>query len=141
MSQPTPDNQLLRHPFFEGVAGQPEFTDCINAIDRAKSMIVLCNALKLSEEDGGLTSEEAFGFYWGRVLTSNALEYVSARLVELNSERGGKQKQTSACLSALFKSLPAIGHENREELLNHTAARLSISRLDVEELIESVAET
>ncbi|MCG8314883.1 MAG: hypothetical protein MI976_16865, partial [Pseudomonadales bacterium] len=62
-------------------------------------------------------------------------------LVELNSERGGKQKQTSACLSALFKSLPAIGHENREELLNHTAARLSISRLDVEELIESVAET
>ncbi|MEW8626586.1 MAG: hypothetical protein AB2551_12595 [Candidatus Thiodiazotropha sp.] len=141
MNQPTPDNQLLRHPFFEEVTGQPDFTDCINAIDRARSMIVLCNTLKLGEEDGGLTSDEAFGFYWGRVLTSNALEYVSARLVELNSERGEKQRQTSACLSALFNSLPAIGNENREELLNHTATRLSVSRLEVEELIESMAET
>lgn len=141
MSQPITDNHLLRHPFFEEVTGQPNFTDCINAIDRARSMIMLCNALKLSEEDGGLTTDEAFGFYWGRVLTSNALEYVSARLVELNSESGERHRQASAYLSALFNSLPDIAYENREDLLNHTAARLSVSRLEVDGLIESMAET
>ena len=59
--------------------------DCINAIARAKSMIALCDAWRLDEEEGSLLPDAAFGFYWVRVFTRNALAYTSTRLVELDS--------------------------------------------------------
>lgn len=101
-------------------------------------MIALCDALKLDEEEGGLTPDAAFGFYWVTVLTRSALAYVSARLVALDRENEEGDKQTSAYLSALSRSLSTIGPEHREHLLNHTAARLNLTRPEVDQFIEGM---
>jgi hypothetical protein len=83
---------IPRHPFFESVDNQANFTECINAIDRVRSMIDLCSCLKLEEEHAGLTSDAAYGFYWITVLMQSTLTYVSKRLVILNMEKGEKYK-------------------------------------------------
>ena len=141
--QPTTASQkanpeLPPHPFFEAVNNPPNLTDCINAIDRAHSLIALCDALKLDEEEGGLTPDAAFGFYWLTVLTRSALSYVTTRLVALERENKERDKQASLYLSALCHSLPTIGSDHYEHLLDHTAARLNLARSEVDEFIEGM---
>lgn len=128
--------ELPPHPLFEAVNDPPNLTDCINAIDRAHSMIALCDALKLEEEEGGLTPDAAFGFYWVTVLVRSALSYVSTRLVALDHENKERDHQTSLYLSALCRSLPTIGSDHYEHLLDHTAAHLSLARSEVDQFIE-----
>ena len=101
-------------------------------------MIALCDALKLDDDEGGLSPDAAFGFYWVTVLTRSALTYVSTRLVILGRENEGQFKQTSAYLSALSRSLPSIGPEHREHLLNHMAALLNVTRPEVDQFIEGM---
>jgi hypothetical protein len=124
------------HPFFETVNDPPNLTDCINAIDRAYSIIALCDALKLDEKEGGLSPDATFGFYWVTVLVRSALSFVSARLVALDHESKERDNQTSLYLSALCRSLPSIGSDHYEQLLDHTAARLSLARSEVDQFIE-----
>ncbi|MES9853632.1 MAG: hypothetical protein ABW170_17585 [Candidatus Thiodiazotropha sp. L084R] len=139
MNHQRPNPALPPHPFFETVNNPPNLTDCINAIDRAYSMIALCETLKLDEEEGGLSPDAALGFYWVTVLTRSALSYVSARLVALDRENERRCKQTSAYLSALCRSLTTIGPEHRGHLLNHMATRLNVSRSEVDQFIEGMA--
>ena len=141
MSQAFTDHDLLRHPFFEAVPGQPNFTDCINAIDRARSVMALCDALKLDEEEGGLPPDAALGFYWLTVLARNALAYVSTRLVELEHEHQATHQQSSACLTALLESLQTLGGEHRERLLNQAAKQMKLTRREIDRLIEALTET
>ncbi|MES9834416.1 MAG: hypothetical protein ABW139_19450 [Candidatus Thiodiazotropha sp. DIVDIV] len=101
-------------------------------------MIALCDALKLDDDEGGLSPDAAFGFYWVTVLTQSALTYVSTRLVILGRENEGQFKQTSAYLSALSWSLPSIGPEHREHLLNHMAALMNVTRPEVDQFIEGM---
>jgi hypothetical protein len=130
------DCAMPRHPFFETVDEQANYTDCINAIDRVRAMIDLCASLKLEEVHSGLSPDAAYGFYWITVLMESALNYVSYRLVELNSEIDGRLKQESAHLSALFNSLPTLGRVNRVRFLNHTASQMDVSRSDIEQFIK-----
>ena len=138
MNHKKPNQALPPHPFFEAVNDPPNLTDCINAIDRAYSVIALCDALKLDEEEGGLSPDAAFGFYWVTVLTRSALSYVSTRLVALDHENKERDKQTSVYLSALSHSLPTIGSEHRERVLNHTATQLNVTRSEVDQFIEGI---
>ena len=141
MNQPLTDQDLLRHPFFEGVPGQPKVTDCINAIDRARSVMALCDALQLDEEAGGLSPDAAFGFYWLTVLARNALAYVGSRLIEWDRENQTKHQQASALLSALLDALPAHGDEHRECVLNQAAAQMMLTRPEIDRMIEALTET
>ena len=134
-NQPSNDT-VPPHPFFEAVSDPASFKDCINAIDRAGAVIELCNALKLEEEDAGLSPDAAYGFYWITVLARSALSYVSTRMVALSREDEERYGQASAHLSALFSSLPTLGHEHRERLLNQTAAQMNTSRSEVDQFVE-----
>ena len=137
MSTQKTDCSIPCHPFFETVIDQASFTDCINAIDRVRAVISLSDALTLDEEQGGLSPDAAFGFYWVTVLTRSALSYVSDRLVALNRENEEKHEQESAYLSALFRSLPALDGEWRERLLHLIAVQMGITRSDIEQFIEN----
>jgi hypothetical protein len=130
------DSTLPRHPFFETVIDQANFTDCINAIDRVRAVTALCDALTLDEEHGGLSTDAAFGFYWATVLTRSALSYVSDRLVVLNRESEEKHERESAYITALLNSLPTLSQACRERLLNHTAYQMDVSRPDVDQFIK-----
>ena len=99
-------------------------------------MIALCDFLKLDgDSEGGLTPEAAFGFYWVSVLTRDTLAYVSDRLLELHRQQREKQQGRAACLSALFMSLPSLGGVNRDRFLNSAAARMDISRSELDRFI------
>ena len=136
MSTQKKDCSIPCHPFFETAIDQANFTDCINAIDRVRAVISLSDALTLDEEQGGLSPDAAFGFYWVTELTRSALTYVNERLVALNRENEEKQEQESAYLSALFRSLPDLGDECRERLLHLMAVQMGITRSDIEQFIE-----
>ncbi|MES9859796.1 MAG: hypothetical protein ABW157_12890 [Candidatus Thiodiazotropha sp. LLP2] len=138
MNHQNPNPALPPHPFFETVNDPPNLTDCINAIDITYSVIALCDALKLDDDKGGMSPDAAFGFYWVTVLTRSALAYVSARLVALDRENKGWCKQTSAYLSALSRSLPSIGPEHHEHLLNQLVALLNVTRPEVDQFIEGM---
>ena len=135
------NHDLPPHPFFEIAIDQPNFTDCINAIDRARSVIALCDVLKLEEEEGGLSPEAAFGFYWMTVLSRSALSYVSRRLVTLNQENEEQLRQASVYLSALLHSLPTLDGESLERLLDQTAVQLDLARPEVDRFIERITAT
>ncbi|MES9863276.1 MAG: hypothetical protein ABW157_22170 [Candidatus Thiodiazotropha sp. LLP2] len=137
MSTQKTDDGLPSHPFFENVIDQASFTDCINAIDRVRTVISLSDALTLDEEQGGLSPDAAFSFYWVTVLTRSALSYVSDRLLALSREDEERQEQESAYPSALFNSLPALSDECRERLLHNMAAQMDITRSDIEQFIEN----
>ncbi len=128
---PTP-----RHPFFKESGKYASFTDCIDAIDRVRSLVELCDYLELDESRGGLSSSAAFGYYWITVLNRETLNYVSKRLRELDKNRKAKHRQDSTYMSALLKSLHTLGSENRERLLNNTAAQLNLTRPVLDQYFE-----
>lgn len=123
-----PDCVLPRHPFFDTPKDQASFVECIDAIDRVKAMIELCDFLELDDNRGGLSPRAAFGYYWITVLTRSTLSYVSDRLMVLDKQKTEKHKQESAYLSALVKSLHSLGRENRERFLNNASAQMNIKR-------------
>jgi hypothetical protein len=131
------DCSIPCHPFFETIIDQANFTDCINAIDRVVSVIALCNALKLDEEQGVLSSDAAFGYYWVTILMRSALSYVRDRLVTLNRENEEKQEQESAYISSLFSSLSVLSDECRERLLERAALQMDVTQSDVGRFIEN----
>ena len=132
-SSPLP---IPRHPFFKRSSKHASFTDCIDAIDRVKSLVELCDYLELDESRGGLSSNAAFGYYWITVLNRETLTYVSKRLRELDKGRKAKHRQDSTYMSALLKSLHTLGSENRERLLNNTAAQLNLTRPVLDQYFE-----
>ncbi len=126
---------LPRHPLFDTDKDQAGFTDCVDAIDRVRSIIALYDFLELGDDCGGLSSDAAFGCYWINVMNRGALSYVSDRLMDLDKQNGQRLKLKSAYLSALAASLPALGRKNRDRLLNNIAAKMDITRATVDQYI------
>lgn len=131
---PKPKRPVPPHPFFEFSKGQATFIQCIDAIDHVGSMIALCDALKL-DTDNGLTPSAAFGYYWVSVMTRETVSYVSDRLVTLKNQQQEKYQQKAAFLSALLTSLPTLGRDNRDRFLNNAAARMNLTRSELDKVI------
>lgn len=126
---------LPRHPLFDTDEEQASFTDCVDAIDRVRSIIALYDFLELGEDRGGLSSDAAFGCYWINVMNRGTLSYVSDRLMDLDRQNRERRKHESGYLSALFGSLHTLGRDNRERFLNNTAAQMNITRSAVDQFV------
>jgi hypothetical protein len=141
MNMQTTGCALPGHPFFETANDPANFTDCINVIERVSAVIELFDALTLDEEHAGLSPNAAFGFYWIIVLMRSALDYVSKRLVLLESEKVELHRQESAFCSALIQSLYTLDDGIRHRFLNSTAAQMDVARSEVDQFIERLIVT
>lgn len=129
------DCTLPRHPFFDIAKDQASFVECIDAIDRVRAVIELCDFLGLDDNHGGLSPRAAFGYYWINVLMQSTLAYVSSRLMVLNKQKTYELEQESAYLSALVKSIDCLGRENREHFLSNAAAQMNVKRSTLDKFV------
>jgi hypothetical protein len=137
----TNEADIPYHPFFQTAQNRPNFSDCIDAIDRAAAVIELSNYLKLDEEEGGLPQKAAFGYYWVTEMTRSALAYTGQRLIELNRQQGEAGQKASSCLSSLCHAMPVLSRENRERFLNHAALNMDLPRREIDRYIDKITAT
>jgi hypothetical protein len=138
---PAPAPSIPRHPFFESAGEQASFSQCLDAIDSVNAVIELCHCLKLDgDTEGGLTPMATYGYHWVTILMQGALAYVNDRLIVLNKQQLEEHQTTSAYLSALLASLPALDDANVERFLNRTASQMGITRSGLDRFIHNNTE-
>ena len=125
----------LRHPFFDN-ANPPSSLDCRDALDRAACVVELFNHLKLGGDVDGLSPKAASGYIWLSETLRETLSYASHRLSSLSQERAKTDGERARYLSALLKSLTVLNTPDRDCVLNDMAARLQITRGDVDAFID-----
>ena len=108
---------------------------------RAVAVIELSHHLDLDEEEGGLSPNAAHGYYWLTEMARSALAYASRRLVQLQRQQQDADRQASACLASLCRSLPVLSRDNRECYLDQTAAHIGLTRRAVDRYIEKITAT
>lgn len=127
---------LPQHPLFDTDKNQASFSECIDVIDRVRSIIALYDFLEVDDDRGGLSTDATFGCYWINTMNRDALSYVSDRLMTLYKKSGEIRRQESASLSALSTSLSTLDNKNRERFLNCFAAQLNITRNEIEQYVD-----
>lgn len=125
----------LRHPFFD-TADPPSSLDCRDALDRAACVVELFNHLKLDSDVDGLSPKAASGYAWLSETLQETLSYTSHRLSLLGQKQAKTDRKKTRYLSALLKSLSVLDSTDRDCVLNDMAARLQITRGDVNAFID-----
>lgn len=125
---------MPRHPFFDTCAPHNAL-DCLDAINRAASVIELFDYVTMTSEREGLSSRATDGFVWLSESVRATLIYCSKRLTTLGGERRDEAQEKARYVSALLDSLSTLKNGERDIVLNAMAAQLEITRSDVDAFI------
>lgn len=126
----------LCHPFFD-TADPPSSLDCLDAIDRMASVVELFCHLKLDSEEGGLSPAAVSGYLWLSETLKETLLYTSRRLSRIAQRRGEDDREKAMYETALLESLSELDDADRGYVLNAMAARLGITRPEVDAYVDS----
>jgi len=85
---------LPRHPFFDNTNKQASFIDCIDALNRIRDMLIVCDYLQagMSAEEG-ISPNVVAGHYWLPSSMQDTLRYISQRLLVLHRRESDKRGQ------------------------------------------------
>ncbi|WP_299772413.1 hypothetical protein [uncultured Pseudoteredinibacter sp.] len=129
---------LPLHPFFEQSSQPASLTDCLDAVNKANSVIEMVNSLEIGDENGGLSEQAMFGYYWVNALIQSALTYVSARLNELHLELD-QQTKNQSLISGLIQAIETLEPPHQEELLSQAALQAGMDITAFLETLKDIA--
>lgn len=125
----------LRHPLLDTTNGEPTALDCLDAINRAASVIELVSHLDLEGDGDGLSPRAASGYWWIQRMLRDTLLSATKRLACLNRKGRENARRDASCLSALAQSLTDLDTAAQDHVLDAVAVSLRVDRSAVDRFV------
>ena len=125
----------LRHPLLDTTNGEPTALDCLDAINRAASIIELVSHLDLEGDGDGLSPRAASGYWWIQRMLRDTLLFATRRLACLHRRGHENARRDAHCLSALAQSLTTLDTTAQDHVLDTAAMSLQVDRSAVDRVV------
>ena len=125
----------LRHPLLDTTNGEPTALDCLDAINRAASIIELVSHLDLEGDGDGLSPRAASGYWWIQRMLRDTLLFATKRLACLNRKGQDNARREANCLSAFVQSLNGLDTAAQDHVLDAAAMSLRVDRSTVNRFV------